>query len=209
MPRMKIKRLMALVLSLSLLLLCAASLAEEADDAGCENRLILCPNTEHGHSFRCWSSNGDGTHTSLCVVEGCEHRKTVACEYAQIEVGGQLLEICPICGDVRGADAKVLPLEATLTSVNPHGWVGHPQVYVGEMDGYLFVTACYEKAGRTAWVNDLRISASIPASAMQGLTLLGMGGISDKGLSCDWKDDSAVLGMRLVHREPALLLFSK
>ena len=208
-PLMKMKRLLALGMALCLFWACAA-FAEELDmGPRCGGTLIICPGTEHGHSFRCWSPNGDGTHSSQCVVQGCTHKNTVKCEYVQLEVGGQVLELCPICGDVRGEGARVLPVECSLTSLNPRGWVGHPQVFVGEMDGYVFVSACYEKAGRTAPSNELRISASIPADTMQGLTLVGLGGISDKGLSCDWVGDAMVLGLRLVYREPALLVFSR
>ena len=192
---MKIRHLTALLIALALL---AASSAALADGK-----------TGHGHSYRTFTPNGDGTHTAVCSVNGCEQKYKIACTWVQLEAGDEVIELCPICGDIRSGNARLLDTEATLSALNPKGWIGHPQIFVGETDSYVFVCACYEKGGRPAPSNNLRIAATIPAETLAGVALEGLGGVSDRGLSCDWQGDHAVLGMKLVFRQPALLLFAK
>ncbi|MBR6028231.1 MAG: hypothetical protein IKP40_04010 [Clostridia bacterium] len=194
-----------LIIAIAALMLCAGAFAE--DSGG--NCGVVYTYGEHGDSFRCWSPNGDGTHSSVCVVSGCDHRKTVPCTFVQLEIEGEVLELCPICGDIKGGEAELLPLDVEVTAACHRGWLGHPQVFMGEKDGYVFFSACYERGGYTAYAQELRIQVTMPADALKGLKLRALGGVSNKGLSCDWVDESVVLGLRLNYRQPALLLFSK
>lgn len=58
---------------------------------------------EHSHTYGEWTSNGDGTHTRTCTVEGCGHAESGSC------TGGtatcQAEAVCAVCGGAYGEKA--------------------------------------------------------------------------------------------------------
>ena len=80
------KKIVALVLALALVLTAAVALAE---------RMPEFPYPQGWHAtYRNWTPNFDGTHS-------CSG-KTVACEYEEVTYGNTTIKACPVCGDFNG-----------------------------------------------------------------------------------------------------------
>ncbi len=80
------KKIVALVLALALVLTAAVALAD---------RMPEFPNPQSWHAtYRNWTPNFDGTHS-------CSG-KTVACEYEEVTYGNTTIKACPVCGDFNG-----------------------------------------------------------------------------------------------------------
>lgn len=58
---------------------------------------------EHSHTYGEWTSNGDGTHTRTCTVEGCGHAESGSCTggTATCQAGA----VCAVCGGAYGEKA--------------------------------------------------------------------------------------------------------
>lgn len=52
-----------------------------------------------GHSFNAWEPLGDGTHFALCTIASCGVTTVVECSPLEITVEGDLVTVCPICGE--------------------------------------------------------------------------------------------------------------
>ena len=107
------------------------------DNAGNETTIIVTVND--GHTFDKWSSNGDGTHTRKCTVEGCvDGLETDNCadtdnDHKCDECGATLSEhtdtdnnhICDICGEVisdhTGGEATCVKKPVCDTCGNEYG----------------------------------------------------------------------------------------
>lgn len=88
------------------------------DKAG--NTAEMTVTVNDGHTFGEWVSNGDGTHTRQCTVDGCNDSETKDC------AGGKATctekAICEICGKAYGeldpknhTDLKYIPAKAATT----------------------------------------------------------------------------------------------
>ena len=86
-----------------------------ADKAGNTTEMTVTVND--GHTYGEWASNGDGTHTRKCTVDGCAGSETKDCSGGKATCGDKAK--CAVCGaeygklDVKNhADLKHIPAKA-------------------------------------------------------------------------------------------------
>ena len=93
----------------------SASTIVVTDKAG--NTAEMTVTVNDGHTYGEWVSNGDGTHTRQCTVDGCNGLETKDCS------GGKAIctemTVCEVCGKVYGeldpknhTDLKHIPAKA-------------------------------------------------------------------------------------------------
>ena len=88
------------------------------DKAG--NTAEMTVTVNDGHTYGEWVSNGDGTHTRQCTVDGCNGSETKDCAGGKATCAEKA--ICEICGKAYGeldpknhADLKYIPAKAATT----------------------------------------------------------------------------------------------
>ncbi len=126
------------------------------------------------HLYVTWTSNSNDTHSSICERGSCKSVKTVNCEFAQVNVNGQPMNVCVVCGAMKNivmeknkqAEAAFpLLLGATAEPVGntppPRGQLAvHGQET--PFEGVLYaLTFSYEEAGRSVALPGL-MRVSVP-----------------------------------------------
>ena len=88
------------------------------DKAG--NTAEMTVTVNDGHTYGEWVSNGDGTHTRQCTVDGCNGSETKNCAGGKATCAEKA--ICEICGKAYGeldpknhTDLKYIPAKAATT----------------------------------------------------------------------------------------------
>ena len=126
------------------------------------------------HLYVTWTSNSNDTHSSTCQRGSCKSVKTVKCEFAQVNLNGQPMNVCVVCGAIKNivteknkqAEAAFpLLLGATAAPVEnaplPRGQLAvHGQET--PFEGVLYaLTFSYEEAGRSVALPGL-MRVSVP-----------------------------------------------
>lgn len=111
------------------------------DKAG--NIAEMTVTVHEGHSFGDWKSDGDGTHTRKCTVDGCKGVETMDCSGGKATCAEK--PICEICKEAYGeldpknhADLKHVPAKAATedTEGNIEYWYcGGCDKYYSDKDG--------------------------------------------------------------------------
>lgn len=162
-----------------------------ADKAG--NIAEMTVTVHDGHSFGDWKSDGDGTHTRKCTVDGCKGVETMACSGGNATCTEK--PICEICKGAYGeldpnnhADLKHISAKAATedTEGNIEYWYcGGCDKYYSDKDGINeikkadTVTARIKgnfKSPRTGNASDLALWISllfVSGGAAVGITLVG------------------------------------
>ena len=112
-----------------------------SDKAG--NIAEMTVTVHEGHSFGDWKSDGDGTHTRKCTVDGCKGVETMDCSGGKATCAEK--PICEICKEAYGeldpknhADLKHVPAKAATedTEGNIEYWYcGGCDKYYSDKDG--------------------------------------------------------------------------
>ncbi len=105
------------------------------DKAG--NTAEMTVTVNDGHTFGEWASNGDGTHTRQCTVDGCNGLETKDCSGGKATCAEKA--VCEVCGKAYGeldpknhTDLKYIPAKAATEDAegNTEYW------YCGGCDKY-------------------------------------------------------------------------
>ncbi len=162
-----------------------------ADKAGNIAKMTVTVND--GHTFGEWASNGDGTHSRECTVDGCKGVETMACSG-----GNATCTEKPICEICKGAYGKLDPnnhtdlmhISAKAATEDAEGnieywYCGGCDKYYSDKDGINeikkadTVTARIKgnfKSPRTGNASDLALWISllfVSGGAAVGITLVG------------------------------------
>ena len=138
----------------------------------CKKTYVANAIDTRNHLYDAWTSNRDDTHSATCQRGSCKHVETAACEYAEVTVNAQRLNVCVVCGAIKdivsekgksvGNDFSPLQgatAEQVGDSILPRGKL---VVYGQEMpfDGVLYaLTISFEHAGRSmAFSGPVRVS---------------------------------------------------
>ena len=162
-----------------------------ADKAG--NIAEMTVTVHDGHSFGDWKSDGDGTHTRKCTVDGCKGVETMACSGGNATCTEKA--ICEVCGKAYGkldpnnhADLKHISAKAATEDAEgniEYWYCGGCDKYYSDKDGINeikkadTVTARIKgnfKSPRTGNASDLALWISllfISGGAAVGITLVG------------------------------------
>ena len=111
------------------------------DKAG--NTAEMTVTVNDGHTFGEWASNGDGTHTRKCTVDGCNGLETKDCSGGKATCAEKA--VCEVCGKAYGeldpknhTDLKYIPAKAATedSEGNIEYWYcGGCNKYYGDKDG--------------------------------------------------------------------------
>ena len=162
-----------------------------ADKAG--NIAEMTVTVHDGHSFGDWKSDGDGTHTRKCTVDGCKGVETMACSGGNATCTEKA--ICEVCGKAYGgldpnnhADLKHISAKAATEDAEgniEYWYCGDCDKYYSDKDGINeikkadTVTARIKgnfKSPRTGNASDLALWISllfVSGGAAVGITLVG------------------------------------
>ena len=96
-----------------------------------------------GHTYGEWVSNGDGTHTRRCMVDGCNGLETKVCSGGKATCAEKA--VCEVCGKAYGeldpknhTDLKYIPAKAATedSEGNIEYWYCEGcNKYYGDRDG--------------------------------------------------------------------------
>ena len=111
------------------------------DKAG--NSAEMTVTVNGGHTFGEWSSNGDGTHTRQCTVDGCNGLETMACSGGKATCTEKA--VCEYCGKAYGkldpknhTDLKYIPAKAATEDAEgniEYWYCGGCDKYYSDKDG--------------------------------------------------------------------------
>lgn len=161
------------------------------DKAG--NIAEMTVTVHNGHTFGDWKSDGDGTHTRKCTVDGCKGVETMACSGGNATCTEKA--ICEVCGKAYGGldpnnHADLMHIESKAATEDTEGnieywYCGGCDKYYSDKDGINeikkadTVTARIKgnfKSPRTGNASDLALWISllfISGGAAVGITLVG------------------------------------
>ena len=161
------------------------------DKAG--NTAEMTVTVNDGHTYGEWVSNGDGTHTRQCTVDGCNGLETKDCSGGKATCAEKA--VCEVCGKAYGeldpknhTDLKYIPAKAATedTEGNIEYWYcGGCDKYYSDKNGINeikkadTVTARIKgnfKSPRTGNASDLALWISllfVSGGAAVGITLVG------------------------------------
>ena len=116
------------------------------DKAG--NTAEMTVTVNDGHTFGEWTSNGDGTHTRKCTVDGCNGLETKDCSGGKATCAEKA--VCEVCGKAYGepdpnnhTDLKHIPAKASTEDAegNIEYWhCGGCNKYYSDKDGTKEIT---------------------------------------------------------------------
>ena len=96
-----------------------------------------------GHTFGEWTSNGDGTHSRKCTVDGCKGVETMACSGGNATCTEKA--VCEVCGKAYGeldpknhTDLKYIPAKAATEDAEgniEYWYCGGCDKYYSDKDG--------------------------------------------------------------------------
>ena len=69
--------------------------------ARCKHTYVDSKTKARSHFYGVWTSNGDDTHSASCQRGSCKHVKTTNCEYAEVTVNAQRMNVCVVCGAIK------------------------------------------------------------------------------------------------------------
>ena len=111
------------------------------DKAG--NTAEMTVTVNYGHTFSDWKSNGDGTHTRKCTVDGCKGVETMDCSGGKATCTEKA--ICEYCGKAYGeldvnnhTDLKHFPAKAATKTAEgniEYWYCGGCDKYYSDKDG--------------------------------------------------------------------------
>lgn len=111
------------------------------DKAG--NTAEMTVTVNDGHTFSDWKSNGDGTHTRKCTVDGCKGVETMDCSGGKATCTEKA--VCEYCGKAYGeldvnnhTDLKHFPAKAATKTAEgniEHWYCGGCDKYYSDKDG--------------------------------------------------------------------------
>ena len=134
------------------------------DKAG--NTAEMTVTVNDGHTFGEWTSNGDGTHTRQCTVDGCNGSETKDCSGGKATCTEKA--VCEVCGKAYGeldpknhTDLKYIPAKAATEDAegNTEYW------YCGGCDQYYS-----DKDGTKEIAKADTVTAKLPKSPQTGDT---------------------------------------
>ena len=117
-----------------------------------------------GHTFGAWTSNGDGTHTRPCSVDGCDGTETEAC--AGGEANCVEKAVCALCGAVYGtvdenSHKNLVHFPAKAATENAAGTIAY--WYCDACGKYFADAAATEEIAK-----ENTVTAKLPTSAETG-----------------------------------------
>ncbi len=117
-----------------------------------------------GHTFGAWTSNGDGTHTRPCSVDGCDGAETEAC--AGGEANCVEKAVCALCGAVYGTvdenrHKNLVHFPAKAATENAAGTIAY--WYCNACGKYFADAAATEEIAK-----ENTVTAKLPTSAETG-----------------------------------------
>ncbi len=111
------------------------------DKAG--NTAEMTVTVHGGHTFGEWTSNGDGTHSRECTVDGCKGVETMACSGGKATCAEKA--VCEVCGKAYGepdpknhTDLKYIPAKAATEDAEgniEYWYCGGCDKYYSDKDG--------------------------------------------------------------------------
>ena len=164
-----------------------------ADKAG--NIAEMTVTVNDGHTFGEWASNGDGTHSRECTVDGCKGVETMACSG-----GNATCTEKPICEICKGAYGKLDPknhadlvhISAKAATEDTEGNIEY--WYCGDCDKYYS-----DKDG----INEIKKADTVTARIKGNIRSPRTGNASDLALwiSLLFVSGGAAVGITLVGRK--------
>ena len=124
----------------------------------------------NGHSFGPWTPIGDGMHSATCTVEGCGYTTKAACSVMEVVVGGQVFNMCLVCGDstlVSGepeSDVTVEPLPGTTLPRGKLSLLVDPAPFEEPIDSpalYMIIAAWHLGGQETVLTGPVRITVDL------------------------------------------------
>ena len=85
---------------------CAADGYSANTCAQCSSTYTADVIARKGHVNGAWINTGNDTHSSACKRASCGHVRTGSCEYTEVTMNGQQMNICAVCGAMRINAAK-------------------------------------------------------------------------------------------------------
>ena len=150
--------------------------------ARCKRTYVADEVRARGHFYGVWTSNGDDTHRATCQRGSCKHVKTANCEYAEVTVNDQIVNVCVVCGAMKDIETEKGKTAAPFpplpgTTVEPVGNNTLPRgqltVHGQEMpfDGALYaLTIAFEYAGRSSALSG-PVRVSVPYQSAMAFKL--------------------------------------
>ena len=154
----------------------------------CKKTYVADAVNARNHLYGAWTSNSDDTHSAACRRSACKHVKTAACEYAEVIVNNQTLNVCVVCGAIKETVSEkgktvgndFSPLQgatAEPVGINPLPR-GELTVHDQEVpfDGVLYaLTISFEHTGRSAAFSG-PVRVSVPLQSEVAFKLYHMDG---------------------------------
>ena len=142
--------------------------------ARCKHTYVANEVEALSHIYGAWTSNMNDTHSATCQ-RGCKHVRTTNCEYAEVTVNAQRMNVCVVCGAIEDIVTEESERAAVAFPLIPGATaepVGNNPLPLGQLivhgqeapfDGVLYaLTISYEDAGQSvAFPGPVRVNVPL------------------------------------------------